>query len=180
MEWNISFITEDDFEKHVRETIKQYGEKLQSINLKKFNKNIIDPIKMIFDKTVYGNTWEEIISNEIFRQRDKSNNNDIGYFHQNLFKYIANCEVPNEGWDVIYKCAAGIPTANGGSVHTVYCELKNKHNTMNMASGNNTYLKMQHQLLEDDDCMCYLLEVISKKSRALYDEEGNIILYENV
>ena len=55
MEWNISFITEDDFEKHVRETIKQYGEKLQSINLKKFNKNIIDPIKMIFDKTVYGN-----------------------------------------------------------------------------------------------------------------------------
>ena len=43
-----------------------------------FNKNIIDPIKMIFDKTVYQSTWEEIVSNEIFRQRDKSNNNDIG------------------------------------------------------------------------------------------------------
>ena len=31
---------------------------------------------------VSGGTWEETISNEIFRQRDKSNNNDIGYFHQ--------------------------------------------------------------------------------------------------
>ncbi len=35
--------------------------------------------KMIFDKTVYRSSWEEIVSNEIFRQRDKSNNNDIGF-----------------------------------------------------------------------------------------------------
>ena len=44
------------------------------------NKNIIDPIKLIFDKTVYQTSWEEMVGNEIFRQRDKSNNNDIGYF----------------------------------------------------------------------------------------------------
>ena len=62
-----------------------------------FNKNIIDPIKMIFDKTVYQSTWEEIVSNEIFRQRDKSNNNDIGYFHQRIFQYIADCHVPDNG-----------------------------------------------------------------------------------
>ena len=43
-----------------------------------------DPVKLIFDKTVYQASWEEIISNEIFRQRDKSNNNDIGYFHQRI------------------------------------------------------------------------------------------------
>ena len=78
--WDLDFITEENFKKHVRETIKTYGEKLESYNLKKFNKNIIDPIKMIFDKNVYGANWEEIISNEIFRQRDKANNNDIGYY----------------------------------------------------------------------------------------------------
>ena len=95
--WNLSFITEDDFQNHIEDTIKKYGEKLNSFDLKRFNKNIIDPIKLIFDKTVYGASWEEIISNEIFRQRDKSNNNDIGYFHQNIFSYFKGCEVPQAG-----------------------------------------------------------------------------------
>ena len=85
MMWDLSFISEDDFTYHVKSTIEKYGEKLQPYNLKKFNKNIIDPVKMIFDKIVYGISWEEIIGNEIFRQRDKANNNDIGYFHQRIF-----------------------------------------------------------------------------------------------
>ena len=54
--WDIDFIDEDKFRKHVKETIEKYGEKLQPIDLKKFNKNIIDPIKMIFDKNIYGFT----------------------------------------------------------------------------------------------------------------------------
>lgn len=54
--WDIYFIDEDKFRKHVKETIEKYGEKLQPIDLKKFNKNIIDPIKMIFDKRNYGNS----------------------------------------------------------------------------------------------------------------------------
>ena len=81
--WNLSFISEEDFTDHVKATIQKYGEKLKSFDLKRFNKNIVDPVKLIFDKTVYRSSWEEIVSNEIFRQRDKSNNNDIGYFHQN-------------------------------------------------------------------------------------------------
>lgn len=107
MMWNLSFITEQDFTDHVKATIEKYGEKLESFDLKRFNKNIIDPIKLIFDKTVYQSTWDEIVSNEIFRQRDKSNNNDIGYFHQRIFQYIKNCHVPPNGeeggWDVIYE-----------------------------------------------------------------------------
>lgn len=165
MEWDIEFITKNDFEEHVRNTIRQYGSKLKSIDLKKFNSNIIDPIKFLFDKNLYNLQWEEIIKNEIFRQRDKSNSNDIGYFHQNIFKYITNCEVPATGWDIIFRSENGIPVANQGVSHNVYCELKNKHNTMNSASAASTYIKMQNQLLEDDDCICYLVEVISKKSQ---------------
>ena len=85
MAWNLDFISEEDFKKHVRATIMKYGEKLESYDLKRFNSNLIDPIKLIFDKSVYRTSWEEIVNNEIFRQRDKSNNNDIGYFHQNIF-----------------------------------------------------------------------------------------------
>ena len=160
--WNLSFISEEDFSKHVKETIKQYDKKLKSYNLKRFNKNIIDPIKLIFDKTVYRASWEEIVSNEIFRQRDKSNNNDIGYFHQRIFQYIKNCRVPENGkdggWDVIYENADGIAISESNIVHRVYVEMKNKHNTMNDASAGKTFIKMQNQLLTDDDCACFLVE----------------------
>ncbi len=148
---------------------KKYGEKLESFDLKRFNKNIIDPIKLIFDKIVYRATWEEIVSNEIFRQRDKSNNNDIGYFHQRIFQYIQNCHVPPNGeeggWDVIYRNDNGINLPDGSSVRTIYVEMKNKHNTMNSASAGKTFIKMQNQLLKDDDCACFLVEAIAQRSQ---------------
>ena len=165
MAWNLDFISEEDFKKHVRATIMKYGEKLESYDLKRFNSNLIDPIKLIFDKSVYRTSWEEIVNNEIFRQRDKSNNNDIGYFHQNIFSYFKGCEVPQEGWDVIYRNPDGIQMPDGDLVHTIYVEMKNKHNTMNSASSAKTYIKMQSQILEDDDCACFLVEAIAKKSQ---------------
>ncbi len=163
--WTIPFITEQQFIDHVKATIQKYGEKLESYNLKKFNSNIIDPIKLIFDKTVYRLTWEEIVKNEISRQRDKSNNNDIGYFHQKFFSYVSGCVVPDTGWDVIYTNPDGICLPDGDNVHTVYVEMKNKHNTMNSASSGKTYIKMQSQLLSDDDCACFLVEAIAKRSQ---------------
>lgn len=169
MAWDIAFISESDFTEHVRATIQKYGDKLESFDLKLFNKNIVDPVKLIFDKTVYGATWEETVSNEIFRQRDKSNNNDIGYFHQRIFQYIKNCHVPPNGeeggWDVIYKNPDGIRLPDGSIVHTVYVEMKNKHNTMNSSAAGKTFIKMQNQLLSDDDCACFLVEAIAKRSQ---------------
>ena len=167
--WTLSFITEEDFTRHVEATIEKYGEKLESFDLKRFNRNLIDPVKLIFDKNVYRSSWEEIVGNEIFRQRDKSNNNDIGYFHQYFFRYIKQCRVPKNGeeggWDVIYRNPDGIPIPGGASVHTVYVEMKNKHNTMNSAAAGKTFIKMQNQLLKDDDCACFLVEAIAQKSQ---------------
>ena len=162
--WPLSFISEVDFTQHVESTIQKYSEK-DGFDLKKFNNNIIDPIKLIFDKTVYDFSWEEIFINEIFRQRDKSNNNDIGYFHQNLFSYISGCEVPADGWDVIYKSPTGIQLSDGKIIHKIYVEIKNKHNTMNSSSSAKTYMKMQSQILDDDDCACFLVEVIARNSQ---------------
>lgn len=169
MDWGLGFISEDDFERHVGATIQKYGEKLKPYDIKRFNKNIVDPIKLIFDKTVYQSSWKEMVGNEIFRQRDKSNNNDIGYFHQRIFQYIDKCRVPDNGkeggWDVIYQDEEGIALPDGDIVHTVYVEMKNKHNTMNSASAGKTYIKMQNQLLNDDDCACFLVEAIAQKSQ---------------
>lgn len=167
--WMLPFIGEEDFTHHVRATIEKYGEKLEPFDLRRFNRNIIDPVKLVFDKIVYRSTWNEIVGNEIFRQRDKSNNNDIGYFHQRIFQYMANCHVPvngeEGGWDVIYENGEGIEIPEANSVRRVYVEMKNKHNTMNSASAGKTFIKMQNQLLTDDDCACFLVEAIAPSSQ---------------
>ena len=154
--WNLDFIDRNDFKKHVLDTIKSYDNTLKSIDLHSFNSNIIDPIKLTFDSKVYRKTIEEVIDSELVRQRDKTNTNAIGYFHQNLFKYIDNCEVPNVGFDVIYT------RPNGGRI---YVEMKNKHNTMNSSAAQKTFLKMTTQILNDDNCDCYLVEIIAKRSQ---------------
>lgn len=169
VDWNIDFITYDDFKKHVRKTILNYGEKLKPYDVARFNKNIIDPIKMVFDKSVYGEDWPTIIANGIFRQRDKSNNNEVGYFHQRLFEYVANCEVPPNGvkggWDVIYTIDSGYQLDGDTTVHKIYVEMKNKHNTLNGASAGKTLIKMQNQIVKDDDCVCFLVEAIARRSQ---------------
>ena len=153
--FSLSFISQADFEEHVSRTIETYNKSLKSINLDSFNSNIVDPIKLLFDKSVYDKTFEEIISLELHRQRDKSNTNAIGYFHQNIFQYFKNCIVPDKGWDVIYT----------GDGYKIYVEMKNKHNTMNSSSSQKTYIQMQNQILKTPNDYCFLVEALAPTSR---------------
>lgn len=149
-EYNLGFISDEDIYNHVKETVKSFR---REITLKQFNSNIVDPIKLTFDSGVYGKTIKEAIADECFRQIDKSNTNNIGYFHQNIFKYAGNgWIVPKHGFDV-----------ENNDLH-IYAELKNKHNTMNAASSQRTYIKMQGKILDDDQATCYLVETIAKHS----------------
>ena len=115
------FLNGADFERHVQETILQYQKALCAIDLKKFNSNIIDPIKLTFDRAVFQKSMQQLIEDEISRQRDKTATNVIGYFHQNIFRYFPKCVVPPEGWDVIV-------TQKDGT--KIYVEMKNKHNIL--------------------------------------------------
>ena len=49
----LNFISDSDLENHIKETLDEYRETLKSINLERFNENIIDPIKLTFDSIVY-------------------------------------------------------------------------------------------------------------------------------
>lgn len=89
--YKLGFVQDADIYNHVKATVLQYR---RSINLKEFNKNIIDPIKLTFDSKIYGQTIAQTIESECIRQIDKTNNNCIGYFHQYLFKFAGN------GWEV--------------------------------------------------------------------------------
>ena len=149
--YNLGFIADEDIFIHVKETVQRYS---ASINLKEFNKNIVDPIKLTFDAKVYGRTMEEVVASECIRQMDKSNNNHIGYFHQNLFKYAGNgWSVPTEGFDVV------------NEEKHIFVEMKNKHNTMNSAAAQKTYMKMQNKIIRDSRATCMLVEVIATHSQ---------------
>lgn len=173
MEYNLSFISKEDFEKHVAETLSSYNESLKSIDLDKFNSNVIDPIKLLFDKNVYRQTYIDVIKDELQRQRDKSNTNAIGYFHQNIFRYIDNCEVPEHGWDVIVNKRD----------YSIFVEMKNKHNTMNSSSSQKTYTRMLRQMVDNPKDYCYLVEAIAPKSRNIpwkCSIDGESMEYEHI
>jgi hypothetical protein len=149
--YNLGFISNEDFYRHVKETIKKYR---FQIDLKSFSSNLLDPIKLTFDSKVYGKDIESVIESEIIRQLDKSNTNHIGYFNQNIFKYIGEgWRVPESGYDIV------------NDDLNYYVEMKNKHNTMNSSSSQKTYMRMQNTLLTNPEATCLLVEVIAKNSQ---------------
>jgi hypothetical protein len=150
-DYGLGFISNEDLFKHVKETVKSYK---FDMNLRAFNSNLIDPIKLTFDSIVYSQDLEKTIENEVLRQLDKSNSNLIGYFHQNIFKYFGNgWTVPAKGYDVVSKN------------EKIYVEMKNKHNTMNSSSSAKTYMRMLQTIVDDNESKCMLVEVIASRSQ---------------
>lgn len=158
MNYGLSFISDDDLYRHVKDTVLKYRFK---IDFKKLNENLLDPIKLTFDSAIYQGGLDNqalltILDNEISRQIDKSNTNHIGYFHQNIFNFIGKDNgwfVPNQGFDI------------ENSSLNIYVEMKNKHNTMNSSSSAKTYMRMQNKLLQEPNATCMLVEVIAKNSQ---------------
>lgn len=167
--YGLSFISDIDLFNHTKETVQKY--RFQA-DLNKFNKNLIDPIKLTFDSQVYGKSIKSVIEDEIIRQADKSNTNHIGYFHQNIFSYIGNdWNIPESGYDIV------------NAEQHYYIEMKNKHNTMNSSSAQKTYIRMQNTILEDDNATCMLVEVIARNSQNItwnISLDGNPLSNKNI
>ncbi len=167
--YGLSFISNEDLYNHTKDTVEKYR---FQVDLAKFNKNLIDPIKLTFDSKVYDRNIQSVIESEIVRQMDKSNTNHIGYFHQNIFNHIGDgWSVPKNGYDVV----------NLGEHY--YVEMKNKHNTMNSSSSQKTYMRMQHTILHTSNATCILVEVIARNSQNVVwnvSLDGNPVSNENI
>ncbi len=167
--YNLSFISDADLFNHVKETVEKYR---FTIDLAEFNKNIIDPIKLTFDAKVYDKSVQAVVESEILRQLDKSNTNHIGYFHQNIFKYLGNgWRVPDSGFDVV------------NDTQKIYVEMKNKHNTMNSSSSQKTYMRMLSATVKEPTAICMLVEVIATKSQNIQwvvSLDGERTIHDNI
>lgn len=166
MKYNLKFISREVLKNHINDYVDQYIQTTKQITLLQFNSNKIDAIKLIFDsKVVYDGNYKSTINAEVSRQLDKSRSNIIGYFHQNIFKYI----YPEKGW---YVPISGFDVAND-KLH-IYAEIKNKHNTMNDASTAETLNRLKNKPDTDSMATCYLVEVISKRSKnEVWNIRGN-------
>lgn len=151
--YKLGFLDDDVIYSYVKSYVEQFS---TEIDLKRFNSNIVDPIKLTFDSKVYGKTLEEAILDECTRQIDKANSNVLGYFHQNLFKLVGNgWTVPEKGFDIV------------NARRKIYVEMKNKHNTMNASAARDTMLTMLNKVSKDSKAVCMLVEVIAKKSQMI-------------
>ena len=154
-------MSDEDFLECVKHVIDFYlSDEYQEepMTVLKESKNGIDAIKTIFDITVKQIGFDGWANKEMERQQDKTINNKIGEFHQELLGKV-------EGWvDLGVGDETEIDLKKEDN--TVFIELKNKHNTMNSSSTKTCREKLENVIEQYPDATAYWAYIISRKYRS--------------
>lgn len=127
----VNFISDKHLLTCVENLHKSYLKAKNNISKKSFYTNKVDTIKLTFDAKFNGINEDDLIQSEILRQIDKSINNSIGTFHEQILGGIKGFEVGNlSGFDI------------KASDYTLFADIKNKHNTMNSSSAEALFQKL--------------------------------------
>lgn len=123
------------------------------ISKKKFYKNKIDVIKLTFDSKFNDLDEKTLIKTEIKRQIDKSINNSIGTFHEEILGGIKGFEKGNlSGFDI------------KSEDNSLFADIKNKHNTMNSSSAESLFQKLARYADTYKKSKCYWVQILATKS----------------
>ena len=132
---------------------KAYLKAKNKISKKKFYKNKVDTIKLTFDSKFNDIDEESLIQAEILRQIDKSINNSIGTFHEQILGGIKGFEVGKlSGYDI------------KATDNTLFADIKNKHNTMNSGAAESLFQKLATLADNHKKANCYWVQVLAKTS----------------
>ena len=143
--------------KHVTDFYLDDYQKTPIVVLKE-SRNDIDTIKTIFDITVKQIGFDGWANKEMERQQDKTINNKIGEFHQELLGKV-------DGWvDLGIGDETEIDLKKEDD--TVFIELKNKHNTMNSSSKKIYREKLENVIEMYPDATAYWAYIISRKHKS--------------
>ncbi|MBQ6629860.1 MAG: Eco47II family restriction endonuclease [Methanobrevibacter sp.] len=157
----VEFVSDEDFLECVKHVIDFYlSDEYQEepLTVLKESKNDIDAIKTIFDITVKQIGFDGWANKEMERQQDKTINNKIGEFHQELLGKV-------DGWvDLGIGDETEIDLKKEDN--TVFIELKNKHNTMNSSSTKTCREKLENVIEQYPDATAYWAYIISRKYRS--------------
>ncbi len=149
----VKFISDEHFLKCIEDLHGSYSMAKENISKKKFYNNKIDSIKLTFDAKFNKIDEESIIETEILRQIDKSINNSIGTFHEQILGGIEGFEVGKlSGFDI---------KANDD---TLFADIKNKHNTMNSSAAESLFQKLARYADTYKQAKCYWVQILAKAS----------------
>lgn len=130
-----------------------YQRAKNNISKKNFYSNKVDTIKLTFDSKFNDIDEEKLIQTEILRQIDKSINNSIGTFHEQVLGGIKGFEAGNlTGYDI------------KAIDNTLFADIKNKHNTMNSSAAEALFQKLKRYADDYKQAKCYWVQILAKSS----------------
>lgn len=149
----VEFISDEHFLECVANLHKAYLKAKNNITKKNFYENKVDTIKLTFDAKFNEIDEESLIEAEILRQIDKSINNSIGTFHEQILGGIEGFQIGNfSGFDIKAKN------------DSMFAEIKNKHNTMSSGLAEAVFQKLARFADDNKKANCYLVQILAKKS----------------
>lgn len=97
----VNFISDKHLLKCIENLHQSYLRAKNNVSKKSFYTNKVDTIKLTFDAKFNDINEDDLIQSEILRQIDKSINNSIGTFHEQILGGIKGFEVGNlSGFDI--------------------------------------------------------------------------------
>ncbi len=149
----VSYISDDHLLKCIANLYKSYLKAKSNVSKKNFYSNKVDTIKLTFDSNFNNINEESLIQAEILRQIDKSINNSIGTFHEQVLGGIPGYEVGVlSGFDI------------KATDDTLFADIKNKHNTMNSSSSEALFQKLARYADSYKKAKCYWVQILAKSS----------------
>lgn len=149
----LDFISDEYLIDCIKNLHSSYVKAKANVSKKKFYNNKIDTFKLTFDAHFNKLDEKSIIETEILRQIDKSINNSIGTFHEQILGGIEGYERGNlSGFDI------------KATDDTLFADIKNKHNTMNSSAAESLFQKLAHYANTYKSAKCYWVQILAKSS----------------
>ncbi len=149
----VDFISDEHLLECIENLYKSYVKAKKNISKKKFYNNKIDTFKLMFDAHFNQLSEMSVIETEILRQIDKSINNSIGTFHEQVLGGIKGYERGNlSGFDI------------KATDDTLFADIKNKHNTMNSSAAESLFQKLAKYADTYKTAKCYWVQILAKAS----------------
>lgn len=149
----VDFISDEHLISCIKNLHDAYVKAKENVSKKKFYNNKIDTIKLRFDAKFNELSEHQVVEAEILRQIDKSINNSIGTFHEQILGGIKGFERGNlSGFDI------------KATDDTLFADIKNKHNTMNSSSAESLFQKLAQYANTYKQAKCYWVQILAKNS----------------
>jgi hypothetical protein len=149
----VNFISDKHFLYCVWNLHKAYVKAKSNLSKQSFYSNKIDTFKLTFDAAFNKIEEEKLIQLEILRQVDKSINNSIGTFHEQILGGIKGVELGFlSGYDIKQED------------NSLFADIKNKHNTMNSSAAEALFQKLARYANDNKNAKCYWVQLLAKSS----------------